>query len=244
VALGQAVLSRDSGAQGLRQRQRFLISSQVGASLSELANQTSAPLKLCLPVDGLDAYNGDHKSLATLLQGVASTPNIKACLFSRLLLACRDAFECLPQLRLQDLAFEDIKRYVNDNLGTNKQYKKPHSIQTEAAATLVDEIVSKADGVFLWVALIATSLLDGLTNHDSIKDLQRRLWLLPSDLESLYRHMLFVRIDEFYRLKTSQLFQIFRATLGMSESLEQPDVWNALLVIHTAGTAFSPMPPS
>jgi hypothetical protein len=68
--------------------------------------------------------------------------------------------------------------------------------------------------------LIAKSLLDGLTNRDSIEDLQRRLRLLPLDLESLYRHMLFVRIDELCRPKTSQLFQIVRAKMGMSESLE------------------------
>jgi hypothetical protein len=51
---------------------------------------------------------------------------------------------------------------------------------------LVEEIVEKANEVFLWVKLVVQSLLAGLGNRDSITDLQRRLRELPSDLEKLY----------------------------------------------------------
>jgi hypothetical protein len=76
------------------------------------------------------------------------------------------------------------------------------------AATFVKEIVSKANGVFLWVRLVTESLLHGLKNRDEISDLQKRLRQIPSDLNSLYSHML-DRIDTFYMEQSSQIFQIY-----------------------------------
>lgn len=52
------------------------------------------------------------------------------------------------------------------------------------------EIVSRAQGVFLWVFLVVRSLVQGLTNADRITDLERRLRSLPTDLETYFRHML------------------------------------------------------
>ena len=105
----------------------------------------------------------------------------------------------------------------------------------------MEEIVSKADGVFLCAVLIVKSLLDGLTNRDSIEDLQRRLRLLPTDLESLYQHVLFFRINRFYRRKASELFQTVRATLGMSESLEHDgDVGYQLRTVLLLSMAMEP----
>jgi hypothetical protein len=52
----------------------------------------------------------------------------------------------------------------------------------------------------------------GLTNRDRIPDLQRRLALLPAELEDLYQHVLLKHIAPFYREQSSQIFQIFCAT--------------------------------
>lgn len=56
---------------------------------------------------------------------------------------------------------------------------------------LASEIVQKADGVFLWVKLVVSSMLDGLGNFDRGADLERRLSELPEDLENLYWHMIY-----------------------------------------------------
>jgi hypothetical protein len=85
------------------------------------------------------------------------------------------------------------------------------------ADALAAEIVSKSSGVFLWVTLVVKSLLDGLTNRDRISDLQKRLQLLPSDLEELYKHMLFKHISPFYYEQSSQILRIFRAATFIGE---------------------------
>jgi hypothetical protein len=43
------------------------------------------------------------------------------------------------------------------------------------ARDLIMEVVTKADGVFLWVSLVVESLLKGLGNRDEIEDLRERV---------------------------------------------------------------------
>lgn len=69
------------------------------------------------------------------------------------------------------------------------------------------EVVTRAQGVFLWVALASQSLLRGFTNADRICDLQERLRLLPPTLEEYFQHML-DSVEEVYRRMTVQAFQI------------------------------------
>ena len=79
--------------------------------------------------------------------------------------------------------------------------------------------MTKADGVFLWVRLVVESLLRGLGNRDSIADLQRRLRLLHSDLEALYKIM-FRQIDPFYLAESSCIFQLVRIALDLGARSE------------------------
>ncbi|KAF8862899.1 hypothetical protein BDZ45DRAFT_767708 [Acephala macrosclerotiorum] len=89
------------------------------------------------------------------------------------------------------------------------------------ADALAAEIVSKASGVFLWVVLAVKSLLDGLMNRDRVSDLQKRLQLLPSDLEELYKHMLFRHISPFYYEQSAQILRIFRTATVLDERLSR-----------------------
>lgn len=75
---------------------------------------------------------------------------------------------------------------------------------------MVDEIADKASGVFLWVALVVKSLLDGFTNRDRISDLRRRLSILPASLHDLFTHMLTKHIDPIYQEESSRILLIVR----------------------------------
>jgi hypothetical protein len=82
------------------------------------------------------------------------------------------------------------------------------------ADLLVRTITDKANGVFLWVAIVTKSLIAGLRNHDSVSDLQRRLEKLPSDLDALYTHMI-NRIDPLYIDEASRMFRIFDSAMDV-----------------------------
>jgi hypothetical protein len=48
-----------------------------------LIEQQLIPAKICLFVDGLDEYDGDHTEIADLFQTVVLSQDVKVCLSSR-----------------------------------------------------------------------------------------------------------------------------------------------------------------
>jgi hypothetical protein len=186
-----------------------------------LLRQALVPLKICFFIDGLDEYEGSPIDLADLFTDITTSDNVKVCLSSRPLVAFEYAFKNSPTLRLQDLTVDDIRLYVHNTLNINRRFQQLSIQEPHHAPEMVQELVTKADGVFLWVKVVIRSILTGLGNRDEIVDLQRRLRELPSDLEALYEHMLTKRIEPFYREKASRIFQIVRASRDQNDQLEK-----------------------
>ena len=177
------------GEQG--QRESVSMNDQdVRVAFKKLVRQRTIPLRFCVLIDGLDEYDGNHADIADLVREFASSETIKLCISSRPLREFEAAFEHGPSLRLQDLTYQDIVNFVNSKLVHDERMRELKERQPKEALDLVEEIVTKADGVFLWVHLVVKSLLDGLNNYDSISDLQRRLEVLPPDLRDLSKHMI------------------------------------------------------
>jgi hypothetical protein len=55
---------------------------------------------------------------------------------------------------------------------------------------LIEEIVKRAQGVFLWVILVVRSLCNGIMNGDTLLLLQKRLYSLPLDLKNFFEFIL------------------------------------------------------
>ncbi|RDW79842.1 hypothetical protein BP6252_04480 [Coleophoma cylindrospora] len=186
-----------------------------------LINRVTETCKLCLFIDGLDEYDGEAAEMADLFTSLSSINNLKICLSSRPLVAFDEAFGAGSTLQLQNLTFEDIRCYVVDKLFDNKRFKQLAIREGQRSLTLVQELVTKADGVFLWVVLVVRSILVGLSNRDDIDDLERRQRELPSDLSALFEDMLHRRIAPFYQKQAAVLFQIFRASRMVNEQIER-----------------------
>jgi hypothetical protein len=133
----------------------------------------------------------------------------KALLSSRPLTAFTDCFAGQPQLELQQLTHDDITKYVSESLSEHPQMVYLTASYNEETKALVEEIVSSASGVFLWVKLVVKSLLKGLQNGDQIEDLRLRLRALPRDLEALFAHML-NDVPTSYKSQAARIFQILR----------------------------------
>lgn len=206
----------------LHQKADLLSQTRLVQALKALVKQQAFPLKLCLFIDGLDEFEGDPGEMADLFTEIVASKNIKICLSSRPLVAF-DIFKASSTIRLQDLSFQDIKLFVADKLHMHKRFQQLalREDQSALALALVQDIVKKADGVFLWVKLVVRSILIGLRNRDEIVDLQRRLQELPSDLEALFDDMLMRRIEPFYQAKASRLFQVVRASREQNDQLER-----------------------
>lgn len=185
--------------------------------LRSAAEKLSQAAKLCLFVDGLDEFDGRHDDLICLFQALIANQNVKVCVSSRPWVLFEDAFKHRPSLTLQDLTYPDIKHYVTSNFHRDSGFAQLRSREPTYAGQLVENVVSKASGVFLWVHLVVASLLAGMGYGDRVSDLQRRLDLLPPDLGDLYEKIL-QSLDPFYLEHAAQLFKL------VQESIDPPSL--------------------
>ncbi|KAK1833400.1 hypothetical protein QBC39DRAFT_345978 [Podospora conica] len=179
-----------------------------------IANLEDSPVKICLFVDGLDEFSGDHLDLCNLLKSFSKSAHVKLCVSSRPWNVFETAFghDSLTALAIHEHTLEDIRSYTRDRLQEHPRWDQNALSGTQPTTrsqqdSIIDQITSSANGVFLWVRLVVNSLREGLTNDDTIADLQRRLDSLPTDLEELFRHML-QGVDPIYHRKMAGMFRL------------------------------------
>lgn len=160
-------------------------------------------------IDGLDEFDGDPDEVIKFVLETAR-PNVKICTASRPWNQFKHAFGHRPNLQLENLTRNDIYHYVKNHFEENEFYQRLKKNEPQNAKRLVNNVVKKACGVFLWVKLVVNSLLKGLVNGDEMSHLQARLNELPSDLEDLFEDIL-KRLEPEYLNGAYELFRLFRA---------------------------------
>jgi hypothetical protein len=163
--------------------------------------------KFCLFIDGLDEFDGNPSELISLVKDLLRNENVKVCVASRPWVVFEDAFKHEPSLMLQHLTYNDIKAFVTAKFHAEPGFDLLRRREPAYADQLIENIVVKAAGVFLWVQLVVGSLIGGMSNADRISELQYRLDQLPPDLEALYEKMI-TSIDLLYTEHAAQLFNL------------------------------------
>ncbi|KAF2791989.1 hypothetical protein K505DRAFT_376359 [Melanomma pulvis-pyrius CBS 109.77] len=173
-----------------------------------LIRQSIQKYRFCFFIDGLDEYDGDHFELVQLFKNLFNCPSIKICVSSRPLNVFQEVLGQQQHtcMYLEQFTRRDIESYVRDKMRNSARFSALEE-EDPRSSELIEEIVEKAQGVFLWVILVVRSLIRGLTNADTFHDLQRRLREFPRELEPFLRHM-FNTIDPFYQSETAKYCQI------------------------------------
>ena len=146
------------------------------------------PYRLCIFMDGLDEVC-QPEGLLSLLQLVGKLqeiPTIKLCMASRPEPALRSKLSKYRNLRLQDLNAKDMTDYARDILD---RCWDDSPISRRSQRSILDALVKKAEGVFLWLRLALKDLQIGILNGDDYEDLMQRLQDLPPELHELYWDM-------------------------------------------------------
>lgn len=203
--------SRSANAEALAVDHGEVCSSISLRELKEAFSWISSQdhLRLCVFVDGLDEFSGNHIEMVDFLRKESSkSPSLKVIVSSRPEPILVEGFRGCPQLRLEDLTHGDISQYSHGKLYS---HTRRSGFQGNAMDHLAKTISSRASGVFLWVVLVVQSLLSGLSEGDDIDELEDIVDEYPNELHDLYKHM-FDRMKIPHRLQASKLFQcIFRA---------------------------------
>ncbi|KAJ9299002.1 hypothetical protein DTO271G3_3244 [Paecilomyces variotii] len=164
----------------------------VKAAFERLVNRKYFPNhRICFFIDGLDEYEGksfEHWELAKSLQKWAQSQDIKICVSSRPHNQFMETFSDDPSLRvrLHELTQGDMSRFCRSAFENSAMFHRVSNIYQD----FVEEIVKKAEGVFLWVVLVVQSLLDDIANFDPPSVLWETLNEIPETLNELFEKLL------------------------------------------------------
>ena len=173
--------------------------------LSAMGNK----LQLVLLIDGLDEFDEDHHDLVRLLRDANTSPRVKICASSRPWNIFRDAYSNSPMLQLENLTREDIRSFVQEQVQLSPGYHDFAAINPMEAGKIVNDIVEKSQGVFLWVSVISSLLEAGFQEGAGVSDLQAVIDELPSEVADLFCYI-WNRTSKRFRAEASRYFQLMR----------------------------------
>lgn len=174
----------------------------------ELMIKKTRFLKLAIFIDGIDELDGNHRDMALFLRSLTSH-HVKIIVSSRPLNECLATFYNSPTLRLQDLTRNDMTSFVQNEFLSHHLVVRLMEQLPRKALRIAEDIVEKAEGIFLWVTIVVRLLLQGLENGDNLDELQAVLTSLPPDLRALYKIMIGkMRIE--HQIQASEMFQIMQ----------------------------------
>ena len=108
-------------------------------------------------------------------------------------------------MRLHELTENDIALEVHETLGKGLD-TEPEAIP-EVFSQMANEVVRRAEGVFLWVTLVLKSLLRGNQFDDTPEMFYKRLVGMPTGLDDFLRYML-KSIEKCYTQQAATLFSV------------------------------------
>ena len=126
------------------------------------SRRSGSATKLLFLVDGLDEFEGTEEQREELIDYLLSLSryrNLKLCLSSRPWNIYTEAFQHFPQLKLEDLTYNDISAYVVSKLQSHRLFQYIERQDPGSADQLITSIIAKAAGVFLWVRLVVRDIL-------------------------------------------------------------------------------------
>ncbi|KAK8064411.1 hypothetical protein PG994_007049 [Apiospora phragmitis] len=179
---------------------------EVEECFNTLLRKCGRTVKLALFIDGLDEFDLVPTEVVRLINNLASisTDFLKICVASRPWTEFDDAFRSEPMVQMHLLTNDDTRLFVAGQLNRNQGFKEVLSLYPKQVEELKEEIVVKAQGVFLWVAVVVQSLLISFSEGEGLSDLQDTLRALPSDMN---------------RRDASWMIQVVAAAAGPLEDL-------------------------
>ncbi|KAL8733504.1 MAG: hypothetical protein Q9166_002131 [cf. Caloplaca sp. 2 TL-2023] len=116
--------------------------------LTIFLDQKPTFLSLCPFVDGLDEFVGDEDQLLSIVHLFGKASLCKICVSGLLEQVFRQEFQLCPQLTVQDLNYEDIKKTTTEKLIPSLQKYNCMVNDSDHLASFIDNLIGRASGAF------------------------------------------------------------------------------------------------
>lgn len=152
-------------------------------------------IRVFLLIDGLDECcpQQSHDDLMNVIADIIRQPNLKACLSSRPWREFAARLERSPSLYLERITRLDMVTYVTKKI---HQATREQDLTSKEARDLVQLIVRRADGVFLWVELVTRAVNVELKKGRGLSRVLSIVNDLPSELDDYFTTLIYKRIDK------------------------------------------------
>lgn len=199
-------------------------SNLLREALLQIVKQRQRPMNICLFIDALDEHSEDydkmHWRLLELMKDLTEAADgkivkLRLCLSSRPEPYLQDMLQRYPGFSMQEHTQKDISTYVHGRMRKYLECREDlisKSAVTTALYQVCDEVVRRAQGVFLWVKLVATDLTQGLVDGNSPEQISEILSSIPGDgdLHALFNGIL-SKIPRVHLAEAFVMLQIFYA---------------------------------
>ena len=187
-------------------------SKELSRTFLTASELRSSPIFVLL--DGLDEFDQQEGAVEIVkhIRTLSSVPELKLLVSSRpefeIMRELKIAYPAMHQMKLQDLTRKDITRYVEDFLQEAATKSQLERLEKGQRRKIIDEVVCKADGVFIWVRYVLQSLIYGAKCCSTWKELQQHLSRCPNEILALYSEMLSRQNpnEEMYREEAAMYF--------------------------------------
>jgi hypothetical protein len=179
-------------------------------------DQDVMKMDLVLFIDALDEVDGNLNLTSRFLKArvkrsPTSATRVKVCFNSRPWEALKDHFSSYPGSKLQDYTRHDIAEYAAGSLASSV-------VADLRIIQLIPDIISRANGVFLWLKLALRELFDTASlglEVASLQLLEEKLRMLPIDLFDFYK-LIIDRNSKHNRRRTFALLELLSRLGGAS----------------------------
>ena len=163
--------------------------SELRTAFDLLLSDTSK--KFLLMIDGLDELDDDPTNALTVLISASNRENVKVCISSRPSVIYQATFKDWPSLQLDKWTNRGILQYVLYAFDQNDTMFNIPSEQSDGTEEryVVNTLVEKSSGVFLWASLATDFLIQSTKETDDVATIKRRVNALPGELEALLIYM-------------------------------------------------------
>ncbi|KAF6235136.1 hypothetical protein HO173_006765 [Letharia columbiana] len=192
--------------------------------LQKVVAECKETLRVCLFIDGFDECQGDHREqLDSLTDWVRSSSNkklsVRACIASRVEMEIELRLSNEPTFAIHHFTKHDISTYVTTKLRRAWDLMAQQRDGTTAKydQKLVDRVVKKAEGVFVWVTIVVSQLVVAIEEENESHDLYESLADLPEGLEQLYASVI-DKIDQRYRHDTVNFLSLIQKSSHLNSS--------------------------
>ncbi|KAB8360563.1 hypothetical protein FH972_024303 [Carpinus fangiana] len=196
---------------------------ELEGAFDNILTQKTARVHIFLHLDALDEYDGSKEVLCHFIQKTTtllpdSYTQIGICFASRPWNIFNDYFGQSPGLKIHEHTSKDMRTYAKAKIESRPPLHKlikslkrtPKHLTYESILT---GIVSKAQGVFLWVALMIEDLLKQSSDGLRVESIPHILQSMPDRLEDFYERIV-SKIPQEYRVETYVMLESVLRTRG------------------------------